>query len=451
MKLQDYNRTLIKRLFILAAPMALQNVISFSVGLADNLMVGSLGEVALSGVYVANQLQNLLGMLVIGLSSAMLVLANQYWGNKDAVKVRSMVGMTLSFGLLVTGLLFTATLVFPQSILRLFTNDLSVIPESMRYFSVIRFSYLFFCITQVLIASMRCVEHVKIGMYLSMFTFSTNIFLNWVLIFGHLGMPALGVQGAAIGTLIVRITECIIMVVFVRFIDKRLFYRFKTIFSYDLALVKRYFKYGFPVILGDIFWGINLSIQGAIIGHLGAMVTAAASISMIIFQMVGVVIYGTAGATAIIIGQTVGSGNIDLVKKYSRSLQVIFLIVGVISGIVFFFVREPVLMLYNLTPESKDLAFRMMGVLSVIIVGTSYQMSSLTGIVRAGGATHFVLVNDLIHIWLFVIPSSLLAAFVFHADPVIVFALLKSDQILKCIVAVIKVNRFKWIKNLTHG
>ncbi len=392
MKLQAYNKTLLQRLFILAAPMALQNVISFSVGLTDNLMVGSLGEVALSGVYVANQLQNLLNMLVIGLSSAMLVLASQYWGKRDGVKVRALINITLSLGLLVTGLLFATTLLIPEQILRLFTNDATVIPESMTYFSVIRFSYLFYCLTQVLMSSMRCVEHVKIGMYLSMFTFSTNVFLNWVLIFGNLGMPAMGIRGAAIATLTVRIIESVIMVVFVRFIDKRLLYRFKTIFTYDFELLKHYFRYGFPVILGDIFWGINLSVQGAIIGHMGAMVTAAASISMIIFQMVGVVIYGTAGATAIIIGQTVGTGNVDLVKKYAKSLQIIYLVIGAITGLVFFLIRDPVLMLYNLSPESEHLARRMMGVLSVIIVGTSYQMSTLTGIVRAGGATKFVLV-----------------------------------------------------------
>jgi len=444
------DMTLFRRLMMLAAPMALQNVISFSVGLADNLMVGSLGEVALSGVFVANQIQNLLNMLVIGLSSAMMVLANQYWGKRDAVRVRSIVGMTLIFGLSVSAMMFAWAMINPLGILRLFSNDESVMPEAMRYYTVIRWSYLFYCITQVLMASMRVVERVKIGMYLSMVTFTVNVFLNWLLIFGNLGAPALGVQGAAIATLSVRIMECVIMLVFVRFFDNRLGIRFKNLFHVEMDLFKRYFRYGMPVIVGDITWRINLAVQGGIIGHLGATATAAVSIASIIFQMTGVLIYGTAGATAILIGQTVGSGDVEKVKHYAKHLQRIFIVLGVLSGIVLWFVREPVLLLYNLSPEAKAMALRMMGVLSITIVGTSYQMSCLTGIVRAGGATHFVLVNDLIHIWGFVIPSAMLAAFVFHADPVVVFALLKSDQILKCFVAVVKVNRFKWIKNLTH-
>ncbi len=445
-----HDWTLLKRLALLAAPMALQNAISFSVGLTDNLIVGSLGELALSGVFIANQFQNLIQMLVIGLSSAMMVLANQYWGKRDGERVKSIIGITLKFGLACTLFMFLLTLFFPGFILGLFTNDNNVVPEGMKYLSIIRFSYLFFCITQVLIASMRVVERVKIGMYLSLCTFAVNLFLNWLLVFGNLGAPKLGIRGSAIATLSVRILECAIMVLYVRFVDDRLCLKFKELLQTDRELLKRFLKYGLPVIIGDITWGINLATQGAIIGHLGATATAAVSISTVIFQMVGVVVYGTAGATAIIIGQTVGSGDIDKVKRYSRSLQVIFLVIGVFSGLALFLVREPILLLYNLSPEAKNMALRMMTVLSVTIVGTSYQMSSLTGIVRAGGATHFVLVNDLIHIWCFVIPASLLAAFVFHTDPVLVFALLKSDQILKCFVAVIKVNRFRWIKNLTH-
>lgn len=441
---------LFRRLMGLAAPIALQNIISFAVGLADNLMVGSLGEQSLSGVYVANQVQNLLGMLVIGLASAMQVLANQYWGKRDAARVRSIVGMTLVFGLSVSAVLFVWAMARPESILRLFTNDETVLPEAMRYFEVIRWTYLFQCVTQVLMAAMRVVERVKIGMYLSMLTFSVNVLLNWVLIFGHFGAPAFGVRGAAIATLTVRVLECAIMIFYVRRVDDRLGIRFTNLFHFEADLIRRFFRFGLPVIIGDITWGINLAVQGGIIGHLGASATAAVSIAGTIFQMTGVLVYGSAGATAILIGQTVGSGDIGLVKHYAKHLQRIFVLIGLCSGLVLFLVRQPVLTLYTLSPEAKRMALQMMGVLSVTIVGTAYQMSSLTGIVRAGGATHFVLVNDLIHIWGFVIPSAMLAAFVFHADPVVVFALLKSDQILKCIVAFITVNRYKWIRNLTQ-
>ena len=438
-----------KRLFLLAAPLALQNVISFSVNLADNVMVGSLGELALSGVYVANQLQSILNMLVLGLSAALMVLGSQFWGKGEAGKVKTIIGIALKFGVGAGFLLLLVMLAVPETVLGLFTNEPAVIVESMKYMSVIRFTYVFFCVTQVLVASMRCVETVRIGMYLSMMTFTINVFLNWVLIFGNLGAPALGVQGAAIATLAARITESAVIICYVRFADQKLRLRFRELLKTDRDLLKRFFQYGLPVILGDIFWGINLATQGAIVGRLGATALASVSIANVVFSIMSVAVYGTAGATAIIIGQTVGVGDYARVRAYAKTLQILFLGIGLLSGLALFFAKELLPLVYHLEPATMAMTRQFLIVMSVMIVGTSYQMSSLTGIVRAGGATHFVLINDLIFIWCFVIPSAALAAFVFHASPVVVFALLKSDQILKCAVAVVKVNRFRWIKNLT--
>jgi putative MATE family efflux protein len=444
------EKGLYKRVLLLAAPMALQNIITFSVGLADNLMVGSLGELALSGVYISNQLQNILQMLVLGLGAALAVLATQYWGKKDRDSIKLIIGIALKFSLGAGLLFFTATLFFPEQILRLFTNEQAVIPEAMKYMTIIRFTYVFFCITQVLIASMRCVERVKIGMYLSIVTFFVNVSLNWILIFGKLGAPALGIRGAAIATLTARIAETIIMVLYVRVFDDRLRLKFKDLLKTNLPLLKDFFKYGLPVIMGDIFWGINIAVQGAIIGRLGSTALASVSISNIVFSMLAVGAYGTAGASAVIIGQTVGSGDYDKVKLYAKKLQILFLIVGVISGLALFIAKDYILMMYNLSEDTIIMAAQLLTVLSITMVGTSYQMSSLTGIVRAGGSIYFVLVNDLIFVWLVVIPSALIAAFVFQASPVVVFACLKSDQILKCFVAVVKVNNFRWMKNLTR-
>jgi putative MATE family efflux protein len=450
LQMNQQTKGLYKWVLRLAAPIALQNIISYSVSLADNLMVGSLGELALSGVYVAVQLQGILQMLVIGMAAAMSILSTQYWGKKDTDSMKIIIGIALKFST-AAGLLFMlSTLFFPEWILRLFTNDQAVIVEGMKYMKYIRFTYIFFCITQCLIASMRCVERVKIGMYISLVTFCVNVFLNWVLIFGKLGFPALGVEGAAIATLIARMIELPIMIFYVRFVDDRLKMRFKDLLKNNGMLLKDFFKYGFPVLLGDIFWGINLAVQGAIVGRLGSTALASVSISGTIFSIIAVGMYGTSGASAIVIGKTVGSGNYELVKEYAKKLQILFLVIGVISGLCMFAAKDYILKLYNISDDTIAMATQFLTVLSITMVGTSYQMSSLTGIVRPGGAIHFVLINDLIHVWLIVIPSALLSAFVFHFPPVVVFACLKCDQVLKCFVAVIKVNRFKWIKNLTR-
>lgn len=443
------DKVFYKRLFILALPIALQNMITFSIGLADNVMVGSLGEVSISAVYICNQIQVILQMLTVGIGAAQIVLAAQYWGKGDKNSVKSIINIALKFSVFCAILFWIAVFFFPRQILGLYTNDQQVITEALKYVRVICFTYLFFCISNVLIASLRCIGNVRIGLYVSIVAFATNVMLNWVLIFGNIGAPALGVQGAAIATLITRIVECSIIVIYLFFIDKILAMRLKDLYHTNFILLKDYIKYGLPVILGDILWGINLTVQGGIVGRLGATSIAAVSIVNTIFSVVNVGVYGTASASAIVIGNTVGEGNLDKIKESSKKLQKAFLVVGLCTGIFLFSIKDFVLAFYQISEETASIARSLMIVLSITVVGTAYQMSTLSGIVRAGGATHFVLINDIIFVWGVVIPLSFLMAFVVGAPTWVIFLCLKCDQVLKCAVAVVKVNRYDWIKKLT--
>lgn len=443
------DKALYKRLAILAVPIALQNIITFSVGLADNVMVGSLGEVAISGVYLCNQIQIMLQMLVTGMGAALIVLAAQYWGKGDKKSVKAIIGVALKIVLICAILLWAVVFFFTKNILSLFTDDPHVVFEAMKYARIICFTYLFFCISNVLIAALRCIGTVKIGLYLSIVTFIVNVFLNWVLIYGNLGAPELGIKGAAIATLTARIIEFILVISYIRFVDEKLMLRIEDIYHSNMVIVRDFFKYGGPVILGDILWGLNLSIQGAIVGRLGTVSIAAVSIANTVFSMISVGVYGTANASAVIIGNTVGEGDINKVKRYTKKLQGIFLLVGIATGLLLFILKDYILMLYHISDETLEMARVLLTVLSATVIGTSYQMSSLTGIVRAGGSTHFVLINDIIFVWAIVIPLSFIMAFVVGAPTWIVFLCLKCDQILKCAVAVIKVNRFNWIRKLT--
>jgi putative MATE family efflux protein len=446
------EKRLYTTLAAIAVPLALQNLISYGIGLADNFMVGSLGDLSLSGVFVSNQVQWLLYMLSIGIGAALVVLAAQYWGKKDIYHAKVVIAIALKTALGVGFFFILLVKLFPGWILRLFTRDEAVVAEGMRYIGIVCFSYVFFCSNSVLLAAMRCVQNTKIGFLSSLTGFCVNVFLNWVLIFGKLGMPAMGVAGAAIATLIARFCELCVTVSYVRFGDKSLGFRLKDIALHNADILKDFFKYGIPVILGDICWGIAGSTQVAILGRIGTDVLAANTIAANLHQLFGVLVYGIANASGVIIGQTVGSGDYDRVKAYSKTLQVIFLSFGVITALVIFFSRTFILTwgFPNISTAAHTYALQFLIVFSITIVGTSYQMSVLTGIVRAGGATSFVLINDLIHVWLIVIPSALLSAFVFHFPPVVTFACLKCDQILKCIVAVIKLNRYDWMKKLTR-
>ncbi len=443
------NKTLLKRLLTLAIPIALQNMISFGVSLADSIMVGSLGELSISGVYICNQIQIILQMITVGLGAAQIVIAAQYWGKKDRQSVKGIVSIALKLSIICAVIFWVAIFFFPKQILGFYADDALVIAEGMKYARIICFSYLFFCISNVLMSSLRCIGTVNIGLYVSIVSFLINVGLNWVFIFGNLGAPAMGAAGAALATLITRIIEFAIIVFYFFFIDKKLKFQMKDILPVNKILLKDYIRYGFPVILGDILWGFNLTVQGAIIGRLGATSIAAVSIANTIFSVISVGVYGTANASSIIVGNATGEGDIDNIKIMAKKLQVIFLVVGVLTGILLFSIRDFILSFYDITTQTENLARILITILSITVIGTAYQMSTLTGIVRAGGDTHFVLVNDLIFIWGIVIPLSAIMAFVVGAPTWVVFLCLKSDQILKCGVAVIKVNRYNWIKKLT--
>lgn len=450
MALMVRDKKLYRSFFSMTAVIALQNLITFAVNLADNVMIGRFSQDALSGVAIVNQIQFLLQMMIGGIGNAIVVLGAQYWGKRQTgpIKKVSAIGMRLG---LATGLLFNiAVFAAPAPILSLLTNEEAVIAEGVRYMKIVCFSYVFFALTNVTLAALRSVEEVRIGFVSTLVALVLNVALNYGLIYGNWGMPRLGVEGAAIATLISRVAESAVTVVYALCMEKKVHLRFSDLFRTDRQMRRDYLKSGLPLIASNTIWGIAMAVQTAILGRLGSDTIAANSIATTLFQVISVVLYASANAAGVVIGKAVGEGNIPLVRSYAKTLQVLFLLIGLASGGIFLLCRDLILSLYVITPETHRIAAQFINILSVTCIGSSYQVSCLTGIVTGGGDTRFVLFNDLFFQWVVVIPSALVSAFVIHAPLWVTFLCLKSDQILKCIPACIKVNRFRWIRTLTR-
>ncbi|MDR1060510.1 MAG: MATE family efflux transporter, partial [Clostridiales bacterium] len=428
-----------KKIVLLALPIAGQNVISFGVGLADNLMVSHLGESAISGIYAVNQIQNILHMLVMGLGAALVILAAQYYGKGNLASVKTICAASVKIAVGVGLALFVAMAAFGRPLLGLLSDSQSVVAEGLVYVGWLKWSFVFFCLTNVLLAAMRCAGSVNIGIATSLVAFFSNVLFNYIFIFGKLGFPEMGVAGAALATLVSRIVECAIIVCYVLFKDAKIQLRPRDMLRHDGALLRDYFRYGLPVIFGDIFWGFGGAAQAAIIGRLGESVIAASSIVGNLGQMFSVFVYGMATAGSLVVGQAIGVNDFERAKRSTKTLQLVYVCVGLASASVMFALRGAVLsipLFGALEAETMGYARQFITVLCFMLIGTSYQMSSLQ-IVRAGGATHFVLMNDLIFVWLVIIPMALLAHYAFGAPPWVVFLCLKSDQVLKCSVAAV--------------
>ena len=443
------DRSFYRSLVTLAVPISLQNLVTFAVSFADNVMIGSLGDDAISGVYIGGQLQSVLQMFVGGIEGAILILAAQYWGKKDTQSIRKVVSIGIKFALAVGLLSSLVAVLFPQWVIRAFTTEPGVIQEGAAYVQIVGFTYLFFSVSQVMIAAMRSVETARIGLYISCMALVINVCLNYVFIFGHFGFPAMGVRGAALATLVSRILEMCVGVGYVFFVDKKLRFGLKDLLHTDRQLLRDFIRYGLPVIGGQVVWAINSLANTKILGYYSAGVIAAASITGMLHNLVYVWMNGMSSAVGIITGKTVGAGQYEKMKEYSKTVQMIFLFVGLISGAAVFLARDGFISLYNASPEAQAYSRQFINVISVTIIGTCYQAACLFGLVKSGGDISFVFKNDTIFVFLVVIPSSRFAKWV-GAPPGGVFAGRKCDQILKCFVAIVKINRYNWMKNLTR-
>jgi len=444
------NRQFLKTFIVLTCSIALQNLIAYSVNLTDNLMLGAYSEHALSGVALANQIQFFLQMMIMGIGEGIVILGAQYWGQKKLEPIKKIITVGFWVSIVASGLLFVIVFSFPDQILGLLTADTKVIHEGVEFLKIICFTYMIFGITYTLIPSLRSIGIVHIGYIISLSTLIINASLNYCLIYGHFGMPALGVKGSAIATLISRTVELMIVIFFLKFREHTLCLSLKEFMKVDFSYFKDYFRVALPIITTNSLWGVALGVQAGILGHMGAEAIAANSIATILFQITSVVAYGSASASAIMTGKTVGEGQLDKIKGNTQTFQWLFLFIGLCTGLMLFLLRDIIIQFYTIANLSKVLTQQFITVLAITSIGTSYQMAVLTGIVRGGGDTKFVLINDLIFMWLIVIPSAALSAFYFSFPPIIVFACLKSDQILKCLVAFIKVNRYSWIKQITR-
>lgn len=430
--------------------LVLQNVVTLSVNLADNIMLGAFSETALSGVTTVNQVQFVFQQLLMALGDGLVIFGSQYWGKKETKPVRKISAWAMCTGIFIALILFILASFFPRQLLGLFTTDQTIIEAGLSYLAIIRFTYFFFAVTQILLATLRCVEIAGIAFGLSVMTLIINCSINWILIYGHFGAPRMGAAGAAVGTLTARIAEICVLITYISKKQSWIGIRIQDYLQADWKFGRKYYKVVCPLLVIQGLWGVNTALQTAILGHMTAAAIAANSAASNLFLMVKSAAVGAASAASVTMGKTIGSGDLKLAKLYSKKLQKLFVVMGIICGVLLFFIRIPVLSLYQFSPETREMANTFLMILSVVMVGMSYQMPTNGGIIRGSGSIAYSMKVDLISTWAIVIPLSMFMAFVVKASPAIVVCCLNADQIFKCVPAFLKCNYGHWIKTMTN-
>lgn len=447
--MKDY-KNFYRAVLTLVIPIALQNLINVGVNAADVLMLGKVSEEVLSGASLGGQVQFIMTLIFFGLTSGASVLVAQYWGKKDVVTIEKVLGISIRISLVISCIFTVVTYLFPIPIMRLLSNNEQVILEGAKYLRIVCFSYIFCGITMVYLNILRSVENVTISTLIYTISLVINIIGNAVLIFGLGGFPKLGIQGAALSTLIARLVELLIVIYYDRCRNQIFRFHAKMLLERDKMLSKDFIKFSMPVVINELLWGSGVAVIAAIVGHMGSAASAANSIVQMVRQLSQVLSFGVASATAIMIGKAIGEGAIERARDYGKRLVGLSICSGFIACGIVLITRVVVLHTMNLSSDAMSYLSAMMLVLAYFVIGQSLNTTMVVGVFRAGGDTKYGLFIDVTFMWLVSIGLGSLGAFAFHWSVPIVYMILLSDEIIKIPFTIQRYMTFKWLKNITR-
>lgn len=448
------NRQFYKTVLTIGIPIALQNLITFSVSLADTVMLSRASHIdeLVSAADLANKTMFLLIITLFGLTGGGVVLASQYWGKGDMKSIRKITAMILHMGFIISCAMGAAVLLFPSGVMAIFTKDAIIIEKGAEYLSIVGWSYFLLGISTILMIMLRSVEVVKIALLADIAALVLSISLNWVLIFGNLGFPALGIRGAAISTLIARTVSFLIAIIYVFFIDKRLQFRIKDIWCFDAPLFRDILKYGFPVLFHQVAWAMGITVQAMIIGHIdyaaGNFIAANAATG-VIFHLFMVAMFGMSNAAIIIVGKSIGEGKPVEAQDKAQTLFTLSFMMGILVCSVILITRNATITVFMLSPETDALARELLVYVAFLAFFTSIASMSLAGIFRGGGDTRVCLIIEMTCMWGVAIPLATLCAFVFKLPIPVVYIAMKIDEVIKVIICSVRIRGNTWIRNLT--
>ncbi len=432
----------------IAVPIALQGLITTGVNAMDTIMIGAVGETELSAVSLANQFINIYHILCMGMGMGASVLVSRYYGMKEMSALRKAISIMTRLCVGIAALFCVATILFPGGIMMIYTDEAPIIAQGVEYlkYSVITYFLLGLSLTSTLV--LRSVGQVKIPLYTSIAAFFINIGANYVFIFGKAGVPAMGVAGAAIGTLIARIFEFCVICGYLFVYDKTIQMRVKNVFQPVGDLWREYIRISIPVLISDGILALGNNSVAMVIGRLGESFVAANAITTVTQQLSSVLIQGFSQAGAIVTGHTLGEGEKEKAQEQGYAFLGLGFVFGAVAALLIMCISGPMIKAYQVSPETEEIAMQLMRAICLIVVFQAANSIMTKGVLRGGGDTKVLMLADNIFLWAASIPLGILAGLILHLPAFWIYFFLKIDQILKAIWCVIRLRSGKWIKKI---
>lgn len=443
---KEFFVTLVK----LAVPIAMQSLVASSLNMVDAVMVGQLGENAIAGVSIANQMFFLLNLLLFGTYSGASIFAAQYWGKSDVHEVRRVLGICLKIGCAISLVFSLVSIIFSRAIIGIFNDHPVVIELGAQFLEINALSFVIMAVSFCYAQLGRSTGSVKLPMVASIIALSLNTLLNYLLIGGHMGFPALGVRGASLATLISRIVEVVIIVSVIYIGRYPVAASMQELLSFDMDFIKKFAKTTFPVIVHEGLWSLGMTFYTFIYGHIGKDVVATMSIVSTIDRIALVLFFGLSNACAIMVGHKIGEGKPELASKDAGTLLVLSPLAGIFAGALILISSKSVLGLFDVSADVKSSAMQILTIIAFIFPARAFNFIMIVGVTRAGGDTKFSLFMEILPLWLIAIPLAALGGLYFHLPFVYVYLLAITEEFIKLSLGLKRFFSGKWIHNVTH-
>lgn len=448
------NKEIYKRVFKRGLPVAVENMIYSLVNFIDVFMVGKeipllgLGTAAVAGLGFANQIFVIYMVALFGLNSGAGILAAQYFGSKDYKNLKKCLGLVIVVGVAFSTLFLTGGIFFPKNLVSIFTNDSKVIMIGSKYLKIVSFSYPIIGIGFAYNMQLRAMGQTKYPFYSSLIGLFVNMFFNYVFIFGKLGFPAMGVEGAAIATIIARIISTSYVIFTVYKLKLVIAGTFEELFNISFDFFRKTLKISLPVFFHEICWAVGTSMYIGIFGRIGTEAAATVQIVKSLSGLIFTMLYGLVSATSTIIGNEIGAGNEEGAYKIAFTLLRASAIIGAIIGITVYLVSPYALIVMKVSSTIIPLAKKVMISEGILIVIKAISMQLIIGTLRAGGDTKWTMFIELVPLWFIAIPLTYFAGLKFGLPVAIVYLFTGVDDMIKIIPSYKRLKSKKWINNL---
>lgn len=443
------RKEFLKMILAVVLPISMQYLIATTLNMADTVMVSSLGDAAIAAVGLINQYVYFFYVIIFGLSTGAAIFLAQYYGRGklDHLNKQFTVLVILS---LIFGTLFTIiSLAFTNDILNLLSPDLDVQDQARNYLYVVAFTFTISAISFAITTTYRSVGQPKAPVKISIIAFFTNVFFNYLFIFGKFGCPALGVTGAAVGTLISRIVEFVLLISLIIKKDNVFKFDLKYLELANKAWVMEYIKVAVPVLIAETLWSLSQLIYSVSYSWIGKEAAAAIQVTNTLQNVFFILVNSTASGAGVIIGQSLGKGDMGLTQAYAKEFIKIITVIGLVSAAILVFLPEQLLMIYGkLDPGLHDLSVRLIIIRGLFIIFRFMNGLLVIGIFRGGGDSRVPLVIEIITTWVYAVPVCVLGSLYLKWSVEIVFILVSIEEVLKFIGFVFRYRQKKWLNQV---